>query len=158
MIVLFTILSVVILVTILANWKTWHRDKADAVFNAFMSIVFIGGLLGTFGAMAARDLTNEEVPVNIPLVQVDGRYLTDGTTGEYNDPITIYYARDEYGATRKYWQDSGSTAIRETNGEPRAFMTCPDDSTAWSWSLFPWEDPEPNCDYEFVTFYVPQGD
>lgn len=157
MIIVLIIFSFVTLVSTCLLWNMFRHDKGEAFFNMFMILVFVGGFGSTIAAMSARDLTVDEVDVRFPIVQVDGRYLSNGTEGENNDPITIYYAKDENGATRKHWQDSGSTAIRETNGEPYAFLTCPDDSTAWSWSLFPWEDPKPNCDYEFVTFYVPEG-
>lgn len=155
---MYLLLIIIVFFALVGALLNWKGDKFDMIFNTVIVTVF-GSLFASMLLLpGARVLTTEEVPVEFPIYSVGGQYTTHGTMGEYNNPIITYYWKDEFGAMRQGSQYSGSVALRETHGDPRAYMTCPDDSTAWSWTLFPWEDPEPNCDNEFITLYVPEGE
>jgi len=153
MVITLIVLVAVFTLALFFNWTAY-----DKWFNIGLITLFGTSMISALLVMTVRGMTADEVPMEYPISSVGGQYTTNGTHGEYNEPTIVWYYKDKYGATLQTWQDAGSVGIRETSGEPRAFLTCPDDSTAHPWSLFPWEDPEPNCEYEFVTLYVPQGE
>lgn len=148
---------------IFATFVMWLLESRESVgYPAAIGLVWtvtFGLIVGGFANAVLRDAMVEEVEVKYPIYPMVGdNYLQHSTEGEYNDPVLLYQARSENGGLKVFSQSAGSAAIKETSGDPYLFMTCPDDSTTADWLLFPWENPEPDCTYEFGTFYVPNTD
>jgi len=161
--ILFGAIVLCFIIFFFLNVWPWKNPVWESAGWAAMVALTVGAFFGSIGWAIAVGMALDEVDVEFPIYEgPSGRYLEDGTTGEINSPITIYYFK-ENGVLRKSWQDSGSTGINTTTGEPFAFMTCPSSETLPDWLKMPWELDEnheftPNCDEEFITFYIPEGE
>lgn len=167
MIILIATMAIIFVFFFFLNLWPWKNSPVESMVFASIVAVLIGGIVGGMGWGITRDVYMDdhqtEVTWNI-YEGPNGRYIDNGVAGEYNNPVNFYYWMDN-GTLRRsydYASQSGTKTTDQTTGY--ALATCNDPRNLPNWLKMPWEkgsDYDPgslNCDDEFVTFYVPEGE
>lgn len=158
---LIMLLGIIITAFVTFIWNVWifkHGTNESLAWGAMFGLL-VGSILGGFAWGIVYSSMEEEVEVRWTLSEgPSGRYLENGTTGEYNDATIIGYYPSGDGV-RQFWRYASNSAVATSpNGSAYALLTCPSDETLPDWVKTPWGDDEPNCDSEFITYYIPEGE